>query len=132
MLASSFKAINFNKLKKTDLDDSQYTTRNFSPYKIALKNNKLLLISTNGVGAYRKYYGFIPLGWPRAFCSIEGRLIDPSNNKILWRDLVTVKLEVKGEWNQPPRYPNFSKTLQQAIAKAKQKLLGDFFASAPH
>lgn len=121
------KAMADNQLNYSNKDTNQYAVRNFEPYANHIGTNKLLLLSISQVGATRKYYGFIPLGAPSAFCSAEGQLIDLTTNRILWRQTVVASLHVMGHWHQPPNYPDFDKALDIAINTVKLQLINSFF-----
>lgn len=122
--------INITKLDKYSGDNKKFAVNNYMPFAAKIGNHKLLLVSVDAVGATRSYYGFIPLGAPKAICQLTGRLINVQNNKILWRHFSNVDLAVSGSWDQPPNYPNFTKTLNQAIANAQQDLLHSFVENA--
>ncbi len=107
-----------------------YTKVDFKPLSQEKNINMLILLSIQSFGTIRPYYGFIPLGSPKAFCLAKGQLINLDNNAILW--LYTMKeleasIPVEGKWNQPPDYPNLTKAIEKAIENAKTSLEKDFF-----
>lgn len=122
------RAIDTSKLVNYSGSAAKFATKNYTPLVAKIGPHKLLMVSVTSVGAERSYYGFIPLGAPKAICDLEGRLINLQNNRILWRYRVSVVLPIPGKWDQPPNYPMFTKTLQRAIVTAQQKLLDGFFA----
>lgn len=90
----------------------------------------LVLISVDGFGTIRSYYGFIPLGAPQGFCQVSGRLIDLRSNQLMWRTTAVEKesmVPVEGPWDQPPNYPNLTAAIKKAIANAQEFLIKDFF-----
>jgi hypothetical protein len=125
--ATAFRKVDVDSLQRSHQDNKEYATRDFRPYKIKMGKNKLLVVSTQLIGAERKYYGFIPLEAPKASCILEGRLVDTHSNKILWRYKSKAKLSVVGKWDQPPNYPNFTKSLNKAVKQAKEGLMENFF-----
>ena len=130
--AYKFRAINIKKLKQTGLDNKQYTERDYRPFAANLGNHKLLIIQPLALGAFRKYAeGIIPLGSPRAYIVIEGIMVNTRNNSVIWRYTSTAKLKVNGHWNQPPNYPDFTKTMDKAATLVQKQFLNAFFASAP-
>lgn len=108
-------------------NNQQYAQEDYRPLAIQVGADRLLLLTIQQVGALRGYYGFIPLGAPRAVCSAVGRLVNLRNNKILWRYQTQQNVAVQGVWDQPPAYPNFDMALAKAISQAKRDLLNNFF-----
>ena len=109
------------------IEQNIYEKKDFRSLAIKLKNNRLLLLTITSLGASRHYYGFIPLEAPKAICGAEGRLIDLSNNKILWRYSTSQTVKMEGKWDQPPDYPNFTFALNKAVTQAGQALINNFF-----
>lgn len=112
-------------------DDKAYERKDFRPLAVQLKNNRLLLLNINVIGATRNYYGMIPTSAPRAVCDAEARLVDLEHNKTLWRFLTRQEVKVEGKWDQPPDYPNFTGALNKAVSHANQAIVSDFLSSAP-
>ena len=115
--------INTANLPSSHQSDSEYAVKNFKPLATKIGNNKLLIVMVNVFGAQRSYYGFIPLGAPKGYCSLRGILVDTTNNKILWRYSTSAISKVQGSWDQPPKYPNFTAALNTAISTASNSLL---------
>jgi hypothetical protein len=120
-------AINLNNLQDYKRDTKRYATKNFTQLNGQFDADDVLIISVKKIGAVRNYYGFIPLGAPKAFCNVEGQLVDLQTNEILWLHNAEVMLDVAGNWDQPTTYPNFSSTLNNTINMAKDELINDFF-----
>lgn len=81
----------------------------------------LLLLSIERVGTIRSYYGFIPLGAPKALCQAKGQLVDLNNNEILWLYTMEEKeasVPIEDKWSQPPDYPNLNNALKKAVENA--------------
>ena len=91
----------------------------------------LVVLSIEAVGTTRDYYGFIPLGPPRAICRAKGRLVDLRSNALRWQAFTAGEeavVRVEGDWDQPPQYPNLGRALQKAIEQAAEFLEKQFFA----
>ena len=128
--ASSAKPFDISKLKSTNQDKQHYSVVNVKPLRISLGNKKLLYIEPLEIGATRNYYAFIPLGPPQAICALEGDLVNTKNNKILWRYHTNVTVPVKGEWDQEPNYPNFTKALHKALHLCRKEMVDNFLYSS--
>lgn len=124
----AFPTIDVDKLPWTNLKGEQFSNRNFSEFSAKIGKSKLMVVSVNMVGAMRSYYGFIPLGAPKAVCILEGRLLNAKTNRILWRYTSKVVIPVNGKWDQPPHYPNFTHSLDRAIQLSRTQLIDNFFA----
>ena len=124
------RPIDIKKLHSTHGKEvKQFASKDFTPLVAQVGKNKLLIVSVDAVGATRRYYSLIPLGAPKAMCVLNGKLVDLRDNRVLWRYKSKVVLAVEGNWNQPPNYVAFSKTLEQAISLAKQELVDSFFSA---
>lgn len=85
----------------------------------------LCIFTIQRMGTQRPYYGFIPLGPPKALCQAKGELIDLDDNRILWLNSmipVDSTLPIPKPWNQPPDYPNLQNALDKTIDNAIQVL----------
>ena len=121
--------IDLNKINNYKANDyKRYANKDFRQLNSITDADTALIISVKMLGATRAYYGFIPLGAPKAFCNLEGQLVDLSNNQILWRYKSLISLDISGAWDQPPSYPNFSATINRAVKIAKDGLVQDFFS----
>ncbi|TAK72072.1 MAG: hypothetical protein EPO11_10490 [Gammaproteobacteria bacterium] len=110
-------------LNQLDPDDD-----NYQRIAAQIDSDKILVIKLEEIGAKREYFGFIPKGAPEAVCEMTGELIDVKNNQVLWRYKTTAELPVKGNWDQPPNYPNLTNALQLAVNSARQELVDSFFS----
>ncbi|MBU0744376.1 MAG: hypothetical protein KKE11_03300 [Gammaproteobacteria bacterium] len=95
---------------------------------VHMDGDKLLLLELQTLGAIRNYYGFIPLGVPRAYCHLKGELIDKQNKNVLWRHVAKIEERVQGNWDQPPSYPNFTNALKEAVNSAQEEIIDSFFS----
>lgn len=107
---------------------SQEPEDQYAGFAMRMKHDKVLVVKITSIGAVRQYYSFIPLGPPKAFCSLRGELYDPMTKQLLWRHTSMITQPVDGEWDQPPSYPNFSRALQVAVRSAQQELVDSFFS----
>ena len=92
----------------------------------------LVLLSIDRWGTTRKYYGFIPLESPKPFCVGRGELINLRTNALEWGVEMTedeAKLEVEGDWDKPPDFPNLTKALYMTVNRAKVYLENNFFGT---
>jgi hypothetical protein len=110
-------------------NSSQYSTKNFSALASQLDADSMLIFRINYLGAIRNYYGFVPLDAPQAYCVLTGELINLADNRVYWRQNVSVTTPVQSNWDQPPNYPNFDATLNRAVTMAQQGILDSFFNS---
>jgi hypothetical protein len=108
--------------------------RDVRPLAQKYNADMLLLITVQRYGTLRKYYGFIPLGAPKALFDVRGQMIDLKTNELLWQtstsdDQATVAVE--GEWSEPPDYRNLVAALEKAVPQSMAHLERQFFAAAP-
>jgi hypothetical protein len=114
-------------------DQKRYFDRDVRSIASTSGSDMLLLITVLRYGTLRKYYGFIPLGEPKALFDVRGQMIDLKTNELLWETSTTeneATVAVNGEWSQPPEYPNLVTALQEAVPKSMSHLERRFFASA--
>lgn len=118
--------------KKTKGNNSNlhYATKDYRSQQMKVDSDKLLIIELHGYGAKRHYNGLIPLSEPKAFVNIEGQLIDLKDNHLLWHYKNDIKLPVQGKWDQPPLYPNFDKSLKEAIQIVSEEIVAHFSENA--
>lgn len=103
-----------------------YAHKDYTTLSMPMPGDKLLVIQVNQFGALRSYYGFIPLGPPKALVTLQGRLVNTHSNELLWRYTTQIVMSTEAPWNQPPHYPNFDKTLKKALSMASREMLNDF------
>lgn len=120
------QTIDYSNMNFVNKDPNLYADRDFASLKGNLHADELLLIRVSQYGALRDYYGFIPLGAPRAYCNIQGDLIDLSTNRLIWRKNVVVQIPAPDDWHQPPQYQTFMETLSDAVRTATARLLASF------
>lgn len=92
----------------------------------------IALLSVEGYGTLRKYYGFIPLGKPMGFCMASGQLVDLRTNELMWRSTASEEqstVEVTGEWDQPPAYPELTDAVKKAIENSRAYIMQAFFGT---
>jgi hypothetical protein len=113
--------------------ESRYFDRDIRPLAKTLGADMLLLITVRRYGTLRNYYGFIPLGAPKALFDVRGQMIDLKTNQLLWEKSTSddeATVAVNGEWSEPPDYPNLVTALQAAVPKSMDHLERRFFATA--
>jgi hypothetical protein len=94
----------------------------------------LIILGVAGWGTIRDYYGVIPLNDPKGYVNVMGRLVDLNSGRLLWQTKHPVglsRVEVEGDWDQPPDYPNLLVAVDKAIAKGKNFLVREFFFNWP-
>lgn len=90
--------------------------------KQQLGTDQLLIINVNQLGTIRNYYGFMPIGAPKAIFSGVGELIDLSTNQILWHKPVNLEKVISGKWDEPKQYPNLTKAIFKVTEMGKKEL----------
>jgi len=91
---------------------------------------RLILLAIDRCGTIRNYYGFIPLGAPKAFCLCKGHMVNCTSNTIEWfaaTEELTSTVDVIGDWDQPPAYPNLTQAFPKAMESGIQFLEKDYF-----
>lgn len=91
----------------------------------------LVVLSLNGYGSIRPYYGFIPLGVPKGYANASGFMVKRGASKPLWHTGLGPQnqsiVPVSGEWDQGPEYKNLIQATQQALDSSRGSLKGEFF-----
>jgi hypothetical protein len=117
----------------TEQSSSEFAERDMRPLAEKEGIDMLILLSLQQCGTTRDYYGFIPLGPPKALCVSKGEMIDLKTNQITWRAYPESKeatLPVEGEWDQAPDYRNVTRAVDRAMAQAQVFLVEDFFKTS--
>lgn len=128
--AKSGGTIDIADLPRFHGDTKTHDRKDFTVLAKRMPGDKLLVVKLDQLGAVRHYYGFIPLGAPKAVCALEGEMVDMKDNSVLWRHRSNVILAVEGDWDQPPAYPNFDRALKRAVRQASTELLDSFRTNA--
>jgi hypothetical protein len=108
-----------------------YAGKDFRPLKANFGTDRLLLFTVVQAGTVRGYYGFIPLGSPRAIFKARGEMIDLSTNEVLWRDSTSHNAGIADPWDQAPEFSNVHAAVQKVIADARKAMLDRLFGGAP-
>lgn len=139
-----------NELKKRGIVAKKIDTINLDDFKkektidlrtLKDKNNidTLIIFDINYWGTNRIYsLGVIPMEAPKSYFVASSYMLDlkdtnPVNLKTknpLWRYLSSAKstrFATNGEWDQPPTYPNLTKTLDKNIEVVKNEIFENFF-----
>jgi len=104
--------------------------KDFTSFKDKYNIEHLIVLSIGRYGTLRGYYGFLPLGAPKALFQGNGMMIDLSNNEYEWyieMDEDESSKDVIGSWDQEPDYPNLTKALGEALLSSKKFLDANFF-----
>ena len=104
-------------------DTIYYSAKDFTALKKKYKIDQLLVIMPKRVGVVRPYYGFIPIGDPRAVFEVHGELVDLETNQLLWYADVLRANYSSGKWDEPPAYPGLTNSFYTALEAAKQEVL---------
>lgn len=93
----------------------------------------LILLSIEQYGTIRKYYGFIPLGAPKAICILKGQMIDLQTNELRWVSIVPTQqatMSVNGEWDLPPDYPTVTAAIKGVFQRSGKYIEDEFFKTS--
>ncbi|WP_419661113.1 uncharacterized protein Dvar_15340 [Desulfosarcina variabilis str. Montpellier] len=89
----------------------------------------LLMLKIKSVGTTRNYFFVIPVGAPKAYCVAGGKLIEGKTNEEYWAYTMKqdeVKVDIEGEWDNPPDYPELDAAIEKAIAQAVAQVESNF------
>lgn len=91
----------------------------------------LVVLSLNGYGSIRPYYGFIPLGVPKGYANASGFMVKRGASKPLWHTGMGPQnqsvVPVSGNWDQGPEFKNLIEATHQALDSSRTNLKGEFF-----
>lgn len=96
----------------------QFANRDYRQLATAEEIDHLLLVTVARVGTARGYYGFIPLGPPRASVVITGQVVDLKTNKLLWYSNREVSIPIAEPWDEEPEFPNVMKAVAKGIEES--------------
>jgi hypothetical protein len=105
------------------------TSTDFGSLKEQYGIDYVLLLNVSSVGTWRNYYGFVPIGDPKAICVGHGLLVKIDDSSKQWEYATDYKksmVKIDGKWNQPPDYPNVHAAIQTAIKNAVDDLVKNF------
>jgi hypothetical protein len=108
-----------------------YFERDVSALAARYDVDALLIVEVVQWGTLRNYYGFIPLGDPKALFGVSGRLVG-RDGRMRWYDWIEGEdalLPVSGEWDQPPAFANVTRSIQSVERKAAAFLEGSLFGA---
>lgn len=117
---------NYPKLKGGDGFNSG---KDYSSILSSYKADYLIVLSLNGYGSCRPYYGFIPLGVPTGYANASGFMVKKGAAKPFWNTGLGNKsiYPVLGEWDQSPDFKNLTDASLRAIDNSRSGLATDFF-----
>jgi hypothetical protein len=91
--------------------------------------DRLLLVSVERLGTTRSYYGFVPMGAPRALFAVKGQVVDLKTNKLIWYDRYETTAAIPEPWDQEPDFPYVSTAVLKNLADGAAMLERSFFAT---
>lgn len=121
--------VNVKKLPERKSTDAIHFDRDISAIAAAEGVDAILLVELEAWGTIRSYYGFVPLGDPKAFIRVTGRLI-AKDGRLRWQEQMPApdaELAVSGEWDQAPTFPNVTRAIEGAERRAAAFLERSFF-----
>ncbi len=129
---SNLQSTFVNKLNKNNMQAYAYPDyladkKHYETVVAATNSDEILILNLQVYGAVRNYYGFIPVDKPKAYCVMNGQLINALTKQVLWNYNLTVNQVVMGNWDQPANYPNFTVSLNNASTICQEEMLSNFF-----
>ncbi|MBI5523065.1 MAG: hypothetical protein HY910_10580 [Desulfarculus sp.] len=107
--------------------DGSCETKDYRPYIQEAGVDKLIILSLPAMGTTRPYYGFVPLGPPKAICMFGGKMIEAKTNKLLWSYFYTSILAIPGNWDNPPQFPEVTARVFEAVNISRESVKKSFF-----
>lgn len=123
--------LNYDSLSVSGLSDKKFSKKDFKAFRDKYGLDYLVVLSVAKYGTVREYYGFLPLGSPSAYFQVNGMMINLTNNEYAWYREMTEgesTVEIKGDWDQEPDYPNLTNAIKDAIKKSRHIVTEDFFS----
>ena len=111
-------------------DTIYYAIKDYTELKKKLGIDQLLIIKPSRIGIARAYYGFMPMGDPRAVFEVHGELVDLQTNQLLWYANVKHEKYSSGNWDEPPSYPGLTNSFYSALEETKRELLSHFIRNS--
>ncbi len=99
-----------------------FPKKDFRSLKAKLNIDTLIVISLPQHGAHRSYNSYIPVTDPLA--SVQGTIytVDLATNRYLQFSRVDFKVNVAGEWDEPPSFPGVTNAYYEAVEKTKEHI----------
>lgn len=104
--------------------------RDLGVLRTAQRFDAVVLLQVRAFGTIRRYYGFIPLNAPAGYFEVKGQMVDLKTGALLWQTLMAedqATVQVTGEWDEPPTYPNLTAALRTAVYNGGEFLWREFF-----
>ena len=133
VVASPLDLAAYNKFSKPTRASGEFFDRDLRGLAAEQSVDLLVLLAADQFGTLQEYYGFVPIGSPQVLFRGSGHLIDLRTNQVMWRIEMKNKdslTRIDGKWDQPPDFSNLDATMERAIAKAREILFRDFFATS--
>lgn len=108
----------------------EFAERDMRPLAEKEGIDTLILLSLQQCGTTRAYYGFIPLGAPKAYCVGKGEMIDLKTNQVQWRafpESANATQDVVGEWDEPPHFTNVTAAINRTVTQSQVFVFEDLF-----
>ena len=123
--------LNFKDYPKFKGGDAYISSKDYSSLLSRYRADYLIVLSLNGYGAIRPYYGFIPLGGPAGYSNTSGFMVKSGETKPVWNTGLSInnaaRSDVQGEWDKPPEFKNLVSAANRAIEVSRTSLFTDFF-----
>lgn len=104
--------------------------RDLTALRAEQKLDAVVLLQVRRYGTIRSYYGFIPISAPFGFFEAKGQMVDLRTGSLVWQTQLSEQASMvpaRGEWDQPPAFPNLTAALRTAIANGSEFLWTEFF-----
>jgi len=128
-LSYPFDVDQFEEFEKPDKASGHFAKYDFSSLSSKEDIDLLLLVTINRFGTNRNYWGFVPMGAPRAIFYVTGELFRLKDHQVLWLETLGSEMGINGDWDQEPNYPNVTKAIHAAMEKASNDLVLNFTKS---
>jgi hypothetical protein len=118
--------IDYTKLKKFKSEVPGYSKQDFRPLKEQLNIDYLAVINIQMAGAYRPYSNYVPTGSPVGYVSGLTFVVDLSTNEYEMYEIINLKINADGDWDEPPSYPGVTSAYFRALEMAKDQVNSAF------
>lgn len=99
-----------------------FARKDYRALKGALNIDTLIVINITAHGAYRTYNSYVPTSDPIGSLSGKVYTIDLDTNKYVQYQVLDVKVNVPGEWDEPPTFPGVTGSYYEAVERGKERI----------
>ena len=99
-----------------------YPKRDFRNLKKNLDVDTLIVIEIQEHGAHRFYNAYVPTSDPIGSVTGYVYTVDLETNKYLQYERLNYRVNVPGEWDEPPSFPGVTESYFEAVEKAKEHI----------